>query len=108
MADPVITALAQGIELEHDPALDKLYPARFAAWIAVEREGSWERVEVLDPLGSAARPVGARGVLDKFRGINPHLPADEIAGVALDIEHHSVSELLALLAATRTRQRKTA
>jgi 2-methylcitrate dehydratase PrpD len=108
IADPAIAGLAQRIELEHDPALDKLYPEHFAAWIAVEDKLDWVRVDVLDPLGSAANPVDAKGVLEKFRGINPSLPVDRIADTALNIERHSVNELLALLAGTRTKQLKTA
>jgi 2-methylcitrate dehydratase PrpD len=106
LSDPAITALAEKLELEHDPALDKLYPERFAAWIAVQDDkGNWQRVDVLDPLGSEANPVGERGVIEKFRGINPQLPVDAIAETVLDIERHTVRELLGLLAHTKTRQR---
>lgn len=38
----------------------------------------------------------------KFRGINPQLPVDRIAAVALNIEHHSVRELIDLLAPARS------
>jgi 2-methylcitrate dehydratase PrpD len=108
LADPAITELAQRIELEHDPALDKLYPQQFAAWIAVEDAGKWVRVDVLDPLGSEANPVGERGVIEKFRGINPQLPVDAVADTVLHIERHTVKELLALLANKRARQLQTA
>jgi 2-methylcitrate dehydratase PrpD len=108
LSDPAITELAQRIELEHDPALDKLYPQQFAAWIAVEDAGKWVRVDVLDPLGSEANPVGERGVIEKFRGINPQLPVDAIADTVLHIERHTVKELLALLAGKRARQLQTA
>ena len=83
----------------HDPKLDELYPKNFAAWVAAESNGEETRVDVLDPSGSTAAPIDARGITEKFRGINPQLPVDEIAGTALDIEKHSVKELLALLAA---------
>ena len=108
MSDPALAGLAQRLELEHDPELDKLYPARFAAWIAVENNVEWVRVDVLDPLGSAANPVDANGVIEKFRGINPHLPVERIADTAFNIERHSVRELLDLLAETRTKQLKSA
>jgi len=108
LSDPVLTDLAQRIELEHDPALDELYPAKFAAWVAVEERGEWVRVDVLDPLGSPANPVGAQGIIEKFRGINPQLPVDAIAGTALDIERHPVRELLGLLAGAKARQLATA
>ena len=108
MADPALVALAQRLELVHDPELDKLYPGRFAAWIAVDLDGAWLRVDVLDPLGSAANPVDAQGVIGKFRGINPHLPVDRIAETALGIEQHAIAELLALLAAGSAKQLRTA
>jgi 2-methylcitrate dehydratase PrpD len=99
IAEPALTALAARLELEADPALDKLYPQHFAGWVAAEVDGRWERVDVLDPSGSPAAPIDARGVQEKFRGINPKLPVDRIAAAALDIEHHSPRELLAMLAA---------
>ncbi|HEY7744461.1 MAG TPA: MmgE/PrpD family protein [Burkholderiales bacterium] len=108
LSDPAIVALAQRIDLEHDPALDKLYPQQFAAWIAVEDAGKWVRVDVLDPLGSEANPVGERGVIEKFRGINPQLPVDAIAEAALNIERHTIKQLLGLLAGKRARQLQTA
>jgi 2-methylcitrate dehydratase PrpD len=108
ISDPLLTDLAGRIRCEHDPALDKLYPARFAAWVAAEDQGQWIRVDVLDPLGSTANPVDAEGVVEKFRGINPQLPVDDIAGVVFDIEHHSTRELLRLLAGAQAKQLKSA
>jgi len=108
IADPVLTRIAQRMQCEHDPALDKLYPARFAAWVAAQDKGQWVRVDVLDPLGSPANPVDAKGVVEKFRGINPQLPADDIAGAAFDIERRSVKQLLALLSGARAKQLQSA
>ena len=108
IADPVLTGIAQRMQCEHDPALDKLYPARFAAWVAAQDKGQWVRVDVLDPLGSPANPVDAKGVVEKFRGINPQLPADDIAGAAFDIERRSVKQLLALLSGARAKQLQSA
>jgi 2-methylcitrate dehydratase PrpD len=108
LADPAITALAQRLELEHDPALDQLYPERFAAWIAVEDKGQWVRVDVMDPTGSEANPIDARGVAEKFKGINPQLPVDDIANAVSDIERRSVRQVLALLAGKRVKQLQTA
>jgi 2-methylcitrate dehydratase PrpD len=99
IADPALTGLAERIQCAHDPALDKLYPQRFAAWIAAEDKGQWLRVDVLDPLGSPANPVDRQGVIAKFRGINPKLPVDAIAAAVFDIERRTVRELLALLKA---------
>ena len=108
IADPGLTGLAGHIKCEHDPALDKLYPARFAAWVAAEDKGQWVRVDVLDPLGSTANPVDANGVVEKFRGINPQLPVDAIADAVFHIEQFSVNQLLALLSSTRAKQLQTA
>jgi 2-methylcitrate dehydratase PrpD len=98
IADPRLTALAQSIELVPDPKLDALYPKDFPGWVAAESRGEWVRADILNPTGSKAAPIDARGIIEKFRGINPSLPVDRIAAVALNIEQHSVRELLALLA----------
>jgi 2-methylcitrate dehydratase PrpD len=108
LADPAITALASRLELEHDPALDKLYPEQFAAWVAAEDKGQWHRVDVMDPTGSDANPIGEEGVIAKFRGINPQLPVEEIADAALNIERYAAKQLLALLAQTQGSQLRTA
>jgi hypothetical protein len=60
------------------------------------------RVDILDPSGSVARPIDASGITEKFRGINPRLPTDRIAAVALDIERHTARELIGLLASANT------
>lgn len=101
MSDPVLVDLAARLEFEHDPKLDALYPAHFAGWVAAEKDGGWIRQDVLNPKGSVDNPVDAAGVTEKFRGINPDLPVDAIAKVALDIENHPVRELLALAAQRR-------
>jgi 2-methylcitrate dehydratase PrpD len=97
MTDPALTTLSNHLQLVADPELDKLYPKDFAGWVAVEHNGKWERIDILNPTGSIHAPIDATGITEKFRGINPHLPADKIAAVALDIEHHTVRELLQLL-----------
>jgi 2-methylcitrate dehydratase PrpD len=108
LSDPALTKLAEQIELVHDPRLDELYPARFAAWVAAENEDKWTRVDVLDPLGSTANPVDAQGVIEKFRGINPQLPVETIAELVFDIERHSIEDLLTLLAGAKEKRRRTA
>ena len=108
IADPALTALAGRIQCEHDPALDQLYPARFAAWVAAEDRGQWVRVDVLDPLGSPANPVDAQGVVEKFRGINPQLPVDAIAEMAFHVERHSIKNFLDLVAGKKAKQLQSA
>ena len=100
LCDPLIIAVAAAIELVADPELDKLYPKDFAGWVAVEHHGRWERIDILNPTGSIHAPINAAGITEKFRGINPSLDTDAIAGVALAIEKHSARTLLNLL--TRT------
>jgi 2-methylcitrate dehydratase PrpD len=104
IADPALTAFAARLKCEHDPALDKLYPARFAAWVAAEDKGQWVRVDVLDPLGSTANPVDAKGVVEKFRGINPQLPVDDIASAVFEIERHPIQQVLSQLARAKQTQ----
>ncbi len=99
IADPKIVSLAHSLELVPDPELDKLYPANFAGWIAARHEGDWVRVDVRNPTGSSEAPIDARGLAEKFSGINPELPVDMIAKVALGIENYSVADLMRLLAA---------
>ena len=96
--DPALTALAGSFELVPDAKLDQLYPAHFAGWVAAEANGSWLQIDVLDPSGSPSAPIDARGITEKFRGINAQLPVEKIGAVALDIERHSVRDLLHLLA----------
>ena len=100
LCDPLIIAVAAAIELVPDPELDKLYPKDFAGWVAVEHNGRRERIDILNPTGSIHAPINAAGITEKFRGINPSLDTDAIAGVALAIEKHSARTLLNLL--TRT------
>jgi 2-methylcitrate dehydratase PrpD len=98
MRDPRLVELAQSIELVPDAKLDALYPKEFPGWVAAESRGEWVRAYVANPTGSQFSPIDARGITEKFRGINPTLPVDRIAEVALHIERHSVRDLLALLA----------
>lgn len=102
MNDPVLVRLAAQLECEHDPKLDALYPAHFAGWVAAEHDGRWLREDVLNPTGSVDNPVDAAGVTAKIRGINPGLPVDDLARVALHIEEHGVRELLVLAAQRNT------
>jgi 2-methylcitrate dehydratase PrpD len=96
LKDPQLIDLASRLEFEHDPRLDELYPAHFAGWVAAEDSGQWVRKDILNPKGSVHNPVDAAGVTEKFRGINPDHPVDDIARIALAIEQHSVRDLLTL------------
>jgi hypothetical protein len=80
----------------------------FAGWVEAQHEGAWTRSDVLDPSGSPAAPIDRAGITEKFRGINPELPVDAIAALAMDIEARSVRELLALLSREPAGQRRIA
>ena len=95
--DRSILALADALELVPDPKLDALYPKNFAGWVAAEANGEWLQVDILDPSGSPAAPIDARGITEKFRALNPQLPVDKIAETALGIEKYPVKDLLDLL-----------
>ena len=105
MHDPALGTLGAKLELVPDPELDKLYPVHFAGWVAAQASsggGDWMRVDILDPTGSTAAPIDAAALTQKFRGINPQLPVERIAAVALDIEHHCARDLINLLAPARS------
>ena len=99
MQDRALVNLAAQLQLEHDPALDKLYPVHFSAWVAAQVDNDWMRVDVLDPTGSIAFPVDEAGVTRKFKANSPELPVDRIAGVAMNIGRHSARELIDLFSA---------
>jgi 2-methylcitrate dehydratase PrpD len=90
--------LAAAITLQPDPALDKLYPANFAGWVAAAGDGKQERVDVLDPTGSPAFPLGFDGIVAKFRGIVDDRPADPIIEAVRSIDRTHARALLGLLA----------
>jgi 2-methylcitrate dehydratase PrpD len=104
MRDPALCALAGRLELIDDPALDQLYPAHFAGWVAARVDDEWMRVDVLDPTGSTAKPVDLAAARAKFAANNPRLPVDEIAAMAMDIERHSARRLVDLLVPGRGRR----
>ncbi len=97
--DPLLVRLANEMELVPDAELDKYYPSNFAGWVAVEHRGEWLRVDVLNATGSESKPIDAAGVTEKFRGLHPNLPTDEIAATAFAMERHGTRELLALVSA---------
>ena len=100
MHDPALGKLAAHLELVDDPALDKLYPAHFAGWVAAKNGNDWMRVDILDPTGSLAAPMDAAAVSRKVAGHNPQLAVEKIAAVALNMEKHTVRELIDLLMPT--------
>ena len=67
IADPRLTALAQSIEIVHEPKHDSLYPKRFCGWAEIETAaGKLERFEVMDPSGNPVNPAMAAALQRKF------------------------------------------
>lgn len=83
LADPAVMQVAQGLQLVADRDLDQLYPAHFAGWAAAQNDdGAWVRVDVTDPSGSSAQPLGLSGIAAKFAGLVEGLmPADRVQAV---------------------------
>lgn len=104
MRHPALVELAGALVLENDPALDQLYPAHFAGWMAAgsSTNGEWTRVDILDPTGSTAAPVDWHGVMRKFKANCPDAPVDQIADMVSRIERHSARVLIDLLTTRQT------
>lgn len=94
---PTLVGLASRIELIPDPELDKYYPRNFAGWVAVEHDGKWMRVDILNATGSEDKPIDAAGVTEKFCSLNPEYPGDKICASALGIEQYSIRDFMALV-----------
>lgn len=105
IADPVLTRLAQSIEISHDPEQDKLYPGRYAAWVEIETapgSNTYERNARLDPSGHPSNPDRDRSLIEKYR----RLATPEIGEAATQtleteiarLERTSSARLVALLA----------
>ena len=105
IADPAVTKLAQAIEVSHDPAQDKLYPGRYAAWVEIEnapKSNTFERNERLDPSGHPSNPARDRTLMEKYHRLSvPVLgqgPADKLAAALTAIERTDAKTLVHLLA----------
>ncbi len=73
LRDPEIAGLAGRIAVVCDETLDRLYPEHFAAWVSVDDE----RVDVLDPTGSIARPMNLQALTAKFASLVGGLLRDD-------------------------------
>jgi 2-methylcitrate dehydratase PrpD len=69
LRDPAIVALAQRLEIVHDPALDEIYPAHMVGWVELERTpggGDFARQYLLDPSGATTNPNREAALREKF------------------------------------------
>jgi 2-methylcitrate dehydratase PrpD len=104
LGDPKLVALAERIELMHDPALDDIYPANYVGWVELETgtPGEFERAYVLDPSGSTANPEREAGLRAKFRQLmGERMSAERVAALEAAVsglDERPASQLVALMA----------
>ena len=67
VADPQVVALAERIEVVHDPALDVDFPDRYASWVEVDtRDGRHFADRRRHTLGDAEHPLSRTQFREKF------------------------------------------
>lgn len=105
IADPQLTQLAQSIEVVHDPAQDKLYPGRYAAWVELETApgaNEFVRDDRMNPSGHPSSPGRDAALRAKFRGLaEPALGATGAARLSEEIntlDRSSARRIVALMA----------
>lgn len=102
LADAGLTALAQRIDVVHDPALDALYPERFAGWVEIGDGEGARRESVENPSGNPANPRWEAALLGKFRTLagplGPEGAAEALERGILAIETLPAGELADRLA----------
>jgi len=102
LGDPGILALAERLELPHDPALDGIYPAHYCGWVEVERaDGGFERAYVHDPSGAPVNPNHDAVLMSKFHALTGDLvgerAATTLAEAVADLPATTVPALVAML-----------
>ena len=99
LKDAAMVTLANAIEVVHDPRHDAWYPAQFCGWVEVEdAAGGFERVEVMNPSGSAANPDRAAAIGAKFDAlVNGLLDRQQIERVREAFTQFDTTPLSALL-----------
>lgn len=105
IADPAVTRLAQAIEISHDPAQDKLYPGRYAAWVEIESgagSNTFERNERLDPSGHPSNPDRERSLMAKYANLAPPVlgaqRATALSTAIADLDRTDAATLVDMLA----------
>lgn len=104
IGDAELTKLAQSIEVSHDPAQDKLYPANFSGWVEIEREpGSnvFERDERTNPSGHPDNPNREAALRAKFYSLMTPLvgeaQARRMETAVNDLGHQRPADLVKML-----------
>jgi len=67
LANKEVVELAQSIKVERSQELEDLFPEHLSGWVAAKIDGHWERVKVIDPLGSQGNPINWAGIVAKSR-----------------------------------------
>jgi len=71
MSDPRILALADKVTAEVSKDMEERFPAQFGSWIVIkDKQGGIRRCEVLDSLGTPARPMSEDLLIEKFNTLN--------------------------------------
>ncbi len=68
-----------------DPALDRLYPARWPAAIEVRTRTGTLRHEIIEPLGDPGNPLGDRELEAKLRRVLAHAGRTDVADALLSL-----------------------
>jgi 2-methylcitrate dehydratase PrpD len=103
LKNPTVQALADKVQLQVDPGLDKLFPARRPARVTItDDRGAALTSEVIEVHGEPGSDFATRGVEDKFRRLAADRlgaePADEIYQKILTLENlSSLRPLMSLL-----------
>ncbi len=103
--DAEIVALAERLELVHDPDLDSIYPADFVGWVEMAQTpggDDFARAYWLNPSGAASNPKKDAAIVAKFHALMDGLiapaQAGSIADACLALEQTPARALIALLA----------
>jgi 2-methylcitrate dehydratase PrpD len=97
--DPALMAQANEVDVVHDPRHDAWYPAQFCGWVEVEtNDGAMERLEVMNPSGSAANPHRRQAIQSKFAAlVSGLLDAGQVARVQAGFDRFDRTPLASLL-----------
>jgi len=102
--DTRILALADKVEAVEDSEMEAAFPEHFGSWVELRTQsGKTRRADVLDSIGTPARPMDAAALQDKVAGLLASLVAapeiNEITGVLETLEQEGgPARLIALFA----------
>lgn len=103
--DPAVRALMARILVQHDPALDRDYPAKRAARVDVVTDSAVHACQLDYPVGEPENPVSFEALTRKYEELaRPVLGADtgRVRDLVLDLERQaSLAPLFELLARAR-------